>query len=246
MILLASSGTVMGVAVASGQTSALSASGSVFYLHYKSELYRSENASIILLEEANLTLPSTSTPRIIEVAAAIRNLTTIFGSIWVGSAAWVTQPLTEPASIHGTITFTVWLSSADMPPTFSGIGAGFAVLNQQNQTVGNYVYTYTYSQGTVLASTANQYGFKVDLNREISAGQRLVFAVGVGSTVQGWHMKIYYDDPQHPSRAQLPSSITVLPEFPHSLAILTTLLAMILSISGTQRKRRQLEKPDSI
>jgi hypothetical protein len=53
MSLLATSGPVMGAAA--GQTSAVS--GSVFYLHYKSELYHSENASVILLEEANLSLP---------------------------------------------------------------------------------------------------------------------------------------------------------------------------------------------
>lgn len=187
-------------------------SGSVFYFHYKSEMYRSENASVVILEEANFTIPLGSTPRIFEVSAAIRNVT-VFGSVWMGSVAWVTQPLTEATTVRGASTFTVWLSSDDATPSFSGVGAGIAVLNQQNQSVGKYVYTYSYARGKILTSTPSEYSFNVELNQEISVGQRLVFAVGVGSATEGWRMKILFDDSQHPSRVLLPSNITVVPEF---------------------------------
>jgi hypothetical protein len=240
MILLVN--TTTGIALAQ----APSVSGSVFYFHYKSETYRNENASIIILEEANFTTPISTTPTTFEVSAAIRNATTIFGSVWIGSVAWVTQPLTEATKVLGTSTFTVWLSSDDAPPSFSGVGAGVAVLDQQNQTVGKYVYTYSYAQGKILTSTPTEYSFNVEPNREISAGQRLVFAVGVGSTTEGWHMKIFFDDSQHPSRVRLPSNITMVPEFQPNSAILTFLGATILFLSLAQRKPQSRNKPRNV
>ena len=224
--------TVTGIA----SVQASPVSGSVFYFHYKSEMYRSENASVVILEEANFTIPLGSTPRIFEVSAAIRNVTSVFGSVWIGSVAWVTQPLTEVTTVRGALAFTVWLSSDDATPSFSGVGAGVAVLNQQNQTVGKYVYTYSYARGKILTSTPSEYNFNVELNQEISAGQRLVFAVGVGSTTEGWRMKILFDDSQHPSRVLLPSNITVAPEFQLNTAILTALGATILLLSLAKRK----------
>lgn len=224
--------TTTGIASAQAQP----VSGAVFYFHYKSETYRNENASVIILEEANFTTPVSSTPIIFEVFAAIRNATTIFGTIWIGSIAWVTQPLSEATTVRGTSRFTVWLSSDDAAPSFSGVGAGVAVLNQQNQSVGKYVYAYSYAQGKILTSTPSEYSFNVELNQEISAGQRLVFAVGVGSTTEGWRMKILFDDSQYPSRVLLPSNITVVPEFQLNAAMLIAFGATILLLSLTKRK----------
>jgi hypothetical protein len=230
MILLVS--TTISIASVQAQP----VSGSVFYFHYKSEIYRNQNESIIILEEANFTTPTRSTPKTLEVAAAIQNATTIFGTVWIGSVAWVTQPLTEATTIRGTLRFTVWLSSDDAPPSFSGVGAGVAVLSQQNQTAGKYVYTYSYAQGKILASTPTQYNFNVELNQEISVGQRLIFAVGVGSTTEGWRMKVFFDDSEHPSGVLLPSNITVVPEFQQDAAILIAFGATVLFLSLTKRK----------
>jgi hypothetical protein len=240
MILLVNTTT----GIASAQAPPVS--GSVFYFHYKSETYRNENASIIILEEANFTTPISSTPTIFEVSAAIRNATTIFGTIWIGSIAWVTQPLTEATKVIGAATFTVWLSSDDATPSFSGVGAGVTVLDQQNQTVGKYVYAYSYGQGKILTSTPTKYSFNVELSQEISAGQRLLFAVGVGSTTEGWRMKIFFDDSQHPSRVLLPSNITTVPEFQPSSAILTFFGAAILFLSLAQRKPQLRNKPRNV
>jgi hypothetical protein len=209
--------------------------GSVFYFHYKSETYRNQNESIIILEEANFITPTGPTPKTLEVAAAIRNATAIFGTIWIGSIAWVTQPLTDATTIRGTLGFTVWLSSDDAAPSLSGMGAGVAVLNRQNQTVGKYVYTYSYAQGNILTPTPSEYSFNVELDRGVSAGQRLVFAVGVGSTTEGWRMKVLFDDSGHPSRVLLPSNITVVPEFQLNAAMLIAFGAMTLLLSLTRR-----------
>ena len=205
-------------------------SGDVFYFHLKDVTYRSENASVTVVEEANLTAPSGSTPRVFEVAAAIRNATTIFGTIWVGSVAWVTEPLGEPTVLGGTATFTVWLSSDDITPSFSGVGAGIAVLNQQNQTVGNYRYSFIYARGKALTGAPMLYSFNVEINQSVSAGQRLVFAVGVGSTTEGWRMNVYFDDVQHSSGVQLPTAVTVVPEFNPATFILAILIPTILSL----------------
>lgn len=211
---------LMGVVAAQ----APSISGDVFYFHLISLAYSNTNSSAILVNEANPNLPIGSAPSALTVAAAIRNATTIFGTIWVGSVAWVTQPLAEPTTLQGPATFTVWLSSNEnVTPTFSGVGAGIAVLNQQNQTVGNYVYKFTYAQGKVLTSTSTPYSFDVQINQAISPGQRLVLAVGVGSTTEGWRMNVLFDDAEHQSRVQLPLNIAVVSEFPDNLPILTIL-----------------------
>jgi hypothetical protein len=78
------------------------------------------------------------------------------------------------------------------------------------------------------------------MNREIAAGQRLVFAVGVGSTAAGWRMKVYFDSAQCPSQAQLPSPVLVLaiPEFKQGSKILMVVVAVIVSFSLLQRRLR--------
>ena len=224
------------VVVPTGLASAQSPmSGDTFYFHFQSETYRNENASVTVLEEANLTAPAGSTASVFEVAAAIRNATTTFGTIWLGTVAWLTRPLTEPAMFGGTATFAVWLASDDLTPSFSGVGAGVAVLDQQNQTVGNYHYAFTYAHGKVLTTTPTLYTFNVELNQIALAGQRLVFAVGVGSTTEGWHMNVFFDDVQYSSRVQLPTNVTVVPEFEPATFFLTILIAVVLSLSITRQ-----------
>jgi hypothetical protein len=210
-------------------------SGDVFYFHLGSEIYRSQNESATVIEEANVNAPTSSSGQALQVAAAIQNATTIFGTIWVGTVGWITEPLGSPTSIVGTASFTVWLSSDDAPPSFSGIGAGVAVLNQQNQTVGNYEYTFNYAHGKVLTATPTPYTFNLDLDRNVLAGQRLVFAVGVGSTTEGWRMNIFFDGTQYQSRVQLPQSITVVPEFEPGATLLTMLIAVVLSFTVKRR-----------
>lgn len=232
--LLATSGPVMG-AVASDTPSV---SGSIFYFHYKSDFYRNQNASITILEEANLSPPIGSTPQAIKVAASIRNATTIFGSVWIGTIAWITRALAEPTGIHGLLTFSVWLSSNDRTPTFSGIGTGVAILNEKNQTVGGYHYDYSYARGKVLTSTPKEYKFQIELDQEIGAGQRLVFAVGVGSTTQGWQMIVYFDSTQYVSLVQIPSHLMVVAELANP-TLLATIALIAMSLSFKQRKRIQ-------
>ena len=213
-------------------------SGEVFYYHLNSEIYHSQNDSAILIDEANLVVPTNSSGRVLQVAAAIPNATTIFGTIWVGTAAWLTEPLNDSTLILGTVSFTVWLSSDDACPSLCGIGAGVAVLNQQNQTVGNYVYTFTYGHSNVLTSTPAPYTFNVNLDRNVSAGQRLVFAAGVGSTTEGWRINVFFDSVQYQSRVQLPEDITVVPEFVPGATLLTMLVAIVLSFIVQRRVLR--------
>jgi hypothetical protein len=216
-----------------------SQSGTVFYFHYRTQVYRNENGSVAVLEEANFTLPSTFSPQVVEVDAAIRNATIIFfGTAWIGSVAWITQPIIQPQTISGPISFTVWLSSDDSAPSFSGIGAGVAVLDQQDNVIGSYVYSYSYSRGKILTSTPTPYQFTVNFDRQVGQGQKLLFAVGVGSTSLGWRMKVYFDGQQYPSRAQLPSSVTVVPEFSQPPALLILAAVSLLSLTKVIFARR--------
>ncbi|MGA2462009.1 MAG: hypothetical protein ABSF82_11355 [Candidatus Bathyarchaeia archaeon] len=232
LILLFVSGTLMTAAAVDPSREF----GGVFYFHYGSQLYRNQNASITLLEEANLTSPVGVTPQVVEVASDIRNATSVFGSIWVGTVAWVTQPLVQSTSIQGPVVFAVWLSSDDSAPSFSGVGAGIAILNQQNETVGDYDYTYSYAEGSILTPTPKEYDFTVDWNRHVDTDQRLVFAVGVGSTMEGWRMKVYYGAAEYPSHTQLPISMLVIPEFTQPIMLLTVVCAIVVTFGAAQRE----------
>ena len=165
-----------GVALNATSTDLQVFSGDEFYFHYKSQLYRNENSSIIGFEEANLSLPIGATPEVVEVAAGIRNATTFFGTIWVGTVAWLTQPFASSAVVNGQLTFRVWMSSNDTRPLYSGVGAGVAVIDERGRQVGNYAYAYSYAQGNVLTPTPKEYAFRVNLNQEITSGEKLVFS----------------------------------------------------------------------
>jgi len=231
--LLATTGSTIG-ALSLG---AASSYGSVFYFHYESELYRNENGSITVLEEADPSPTMGTVPQLVKVAAAIRNASTIFGSVWIGTVAWISQSLAEPTWIHGPVIFLVWLSSEDPAPTFSGIGVGAAVLDRKNHTAGDYVYAYSYARGNVLTSAPKRYELQVELDREIAADQRLVFAVGVGSTTPSWQMRIYFDSIQYPSQVQLPSRILVVAELAQNRAGIVIVVLILLSLSFIQRRR---------
>lgn len=90
--------------------------GSIFYFHYRSMLYQSNNASIVLLEEASLNQPVDGVPQVVEVASGIKNATALFGTVWIGTVSWIGQPLAQPTVIHGSVLFEVWLSSNDTAP----------------------------------------------------------------------------------------------------------------------------------
>ncbi len=190
--------------------SAQVSTGDLFYFHDNSILYRNENSWVTVDAEANLEPPNASALKATEVKANIRNATTPFGTIWVGSVSWVSQPLTQFEVLQGIVTITAWLSSDDSPPPFFGIGAGIAIVDSQNKLVGPSDYAYSYGQGSILTTQLKSYEFNVTINRSLQAGQQMVFAVGLGATRQGWKMKVYFDSLQYPSRAQLPGSVVVV------------------------------------
>jgi hypothetical protein len=228
---------VLAVNVALGQQQLFS--GNEFYFHYKSQLYRNENSSIIGLEEANLSVPVRGTPEVMEVAAAIRNATLLFGTIWVGTVAWLTQPFAAPTVINGHLVFRVWLASNDSVPSFSGVGAGVAVIDEKGRQVGNYVYSYSYAQGSVLTPTPKEYTFGVKFNQEIDPDWKLIFAVGLGSTTVYWRMRVYFDSTDFPSLVQLPTNVTVIPEFTASSMVMNACVAIALSLTLLRRMRRK-------
>lgn len=234
-MILAADVLAMNVALAQQQ----SFSGNEFYFHYRSELYRNENSSIIGLEEANLSLPAGETPKVMEVSAAVRNATTIFGTIWVGSVAWLTQPFAASTLVNGQLVFRVWLASNDSLPSYSGVGAGIAVIDEKGRQVGNYAYSYSYARGSVLIPTPKEYTFRVNFNQEINPGWKLILAVGLGSTMAYWRMQVYFDSTDFPSRVQLPTNVTIIPEFTASSMVMNACVAIALSLTLLRRMCRK-------
>ena len=208
--------------------------GDLFYFHDNSILYRNENSSVTVIAEANLEPPNASVSKATEVAANIRNATTPFGTIWVGSVSWLSQPLTKYEVLQGIVTITAWLSSDNSTPPFSGIGAGIGIVDDQNKLVGQSQYAYSYGQGSVLTTQVKSYEFNVTVNRSVQAGQRLVFAVGLGATRQGWKMEVYFDSLQYPSRVQLPGSVAVVSE-PVTPLVVGSCVAVTILLSESRR-----------
>ncbi len=213
--------------------------GNLFYFHDTSILYRNDNSSLTVIAEANLEPPNNSIAKTIEIAANIRNATTPFGTIWVGSVSWVSQPVSKPQVLDGSITVTAWFSSNDSPPPFSGIGAGITIIDSQGNLVGQPVYAYSYGQGSVLTNQPSSYQFNLNINRSVQHGQRFVFAVGLGATAQGWKMTVYFDSLQYPSRASMPGNIQVaVSELDAPLIAALSLVAGEVLIVTSRRKRQ--------
>jgi hypothetical protein len=217
--------------------SAQGSAGNSFYFRDKTVLYSNDNSSLTVIAEANLEPPNNSVSKSTVVAANIRNATTPFGTIWVGSVSWVSQPLSQFQELQGIVTITAWLSSDDSPPPLSGIGAGIAIIDSQNHLVGQSVYSYSFSAGSVLTTQVKSYEFKVNINRGIQQGQRFVFAVGLGATRQGWKMNVYSDSLQYPSRAEMPENILVAVSEPTTpLMAALSLLASVVLVASSRRK----------
>ncbi len=213
--------------------------GNLFYFHDTSILYRNDNSSLTVIAEANLEPPNNSVTKTAAVAANIRNATTPFGTIWVGSVGWVSQPFSEPEVLNGVITVTAWLSSNDSSPPFSGIGAGVTIIDSHDKLVGQPVYSYSYGQGSVLTSQPSSYQFNLNINRSVQQDQRFVFAVGLGATAQGWKMTVYFDSLQYPSRAAMPGNVQVaVSELDAPLVAALSLVAGEVLIVSSRRKHQ--------
>lgn len=219
--------------------SAQLSTGNLFYFHYNSLLYRNTNSSVIVISEANLTPPNSTVSEFIDVAANIRNATTPFGTVWVGSVSWISPPLSQSQTLQGVVTITAWISSNDSQPSLSGIGGGIVILDNQNNIVGQPLYSYLYGQAGRLTGQANSYQFTLNINRNVEAGQRIVFAVGLGANVPGWRMRIYFDSLSYPTRAQLPETVVAVSE--PSVPVTTTiaLVGTLAAISQAYKKSRK-------
>lgn len=217
--------------------SAQESAGNLFYFRDNSVLYSNDNSSLTVVAEASFEPPNSSVNKATLVAANIRNATTPLGTIWVGSVSWVSQPFAQFQELHGAVTITAWLSSDDSPPPLSGIGAGITIIDSQNNIVGQAVYSYSFSQGSVLTNQTKSYEFKVNIDRSVQPNERIVFAVGLGATRQGWKMNVYSDSLQYPSRAEMPENVVVaVPEPAIPIMAALSLLASVVLVTSSRRK----------
>jgi hypothetical protein len=208
--------------------------------HMYAPVYSNSNSSILVYNGADTNPPTYSTPPTASVSCAIRQSTQIwFAAVdaWFGGVSWITQPLPEEMTIQGNVSMTVWMSTADSPPTVSGYALGLTEVDGMGTPIGDQSYQYTYGTGSVLSQSPAQYTLVFGVNRTFAKGNILGFFVIVGSTTEGWHYQAYFDSPSMDSFVELPTISTAIPEF-SQLGTVACMVLTMLCLDIIHRRKR--------
>jgi len=208
--------------------------------HMYTPVYTNSNSSILVYNGADTSPPTHSSPPTATVSCAIHQSTQIwFAGVdaWFGGVSWITQPLPEEMTIQGNVSMTVWMSTADSPPTVSGYAFGLTEVDSMGNPIGDQSYQYTYGTGSVLSQSAAQYTLVFGVNRTFAKGNILGFFVIVGPTTEGWHYQAYFDSPSKDSFVDLPTMSTPIPEF-SQLGTAACMMLTMLCLGIIHRRKR--------
>ena len=195
----------------------------VFYFHNRSEIYRNENESIYVYDGAdrNPPLAGEAFSTIFRCKVVQQLPTAFFGTtVYVSLVSWLTPPLTENYAASGVVSVSVWLSSNDESTQASGFMFMLTDQDENDNYVGDPFYNYFYETGKALSSEPTEYSLKIDVNHVFVKGHKIAFEVILGSTTPGWTGNVYFDSPERDSRALLPGTPMIVPEFQERLLLL--------------------------
>jgi hypothetical protein len=213
-----------------GPTPILGDSSTVLFYHNHSETFRNENGSITVYDGADADPPlATEATTTVLKCNIMQQIPYSFYTVtgYVGMVSWMTPPLSEDYMVDGTVTIYIWLSSNDVNVQGSGYAVAITDMDENENVVGDPFYKYFYNAGKVLSEQPTEYSLSVNINHVFPKNHKLAFEAIVGSTTQGWTANVYFDSPDRNSRAVLPGSIVVVPEF--EKGVLTLLLSMTAS-----------------
>lgn len=135
-------------------------------------------------------------------------------SAYFGYVAWL-LPIPANVQVDAPIQIDVWLSSSESPGMGGGYFFAIADVNPQNLHDNLCVLNSKASGGFEfnLGSSPQHYSttgfggsFKI-YNHFFAAGRSLAFLAGAGAAKQGWSFKVYFDSPDNPSGALVPTSL---------------------------------------
>jgi len=217
-------------------------SSTVLFYHNHSEIYRNENGSITVYDGADgdppLATEATTTVLKCNIMQQIPySFYTVTG--YVGMVSWITPSLSEDYVVDGTVTIYIWLSSSDVNVQGSGYAVAITDLDEKGNVVGDPFYKYFYNAGKVLSEQPTEYSLSVNINHVFAKDHKLAFQAIVGSTTQGWTANVYFDSPDRNSRAVLPGSLVVVPEFEKEALTLLLTITVSAAFIVVRRKRRQ-------
>ena len=194
----------------------------VFYFHNRSEIYRNENGSIYVYDGADHDPPLAGEAfSTVFRCNVVQQLPIGFFSTTVHASlvSWITPPLTEDYVANGIVSVSVWLSSDD--ENTQGSGFLFALTDQdENDNIGDRYYNYFYETGKAISSKPTEYSLDISVNHVFVKGHKIAFGVILGSTTSGWTGNVYFDSEERDSRALLPGTPMIVPEFQERLLLL--------------------------
>lgn len=152
----------------------------------------------------------------------VQQLPTAFFSttVYVSLVSWITPLLAENYVASGVVSVSVWLSSDDENTQASGFMFMLTDQDENDNYVGDPFYNYFYQTGKAISSEPTEYSLNIDVNHVFVKGHKIAFEVILGSTTPGWTGNVYFDSPQRNSRALLPGTPMVVPEFREGLLLL--------------------------
>ncbi len=239
--------TYFGGHLASGPPSVSAESSTTFFYHNRSLVFRNENDSVFIYENADLEPPSSTEPTTTALRCYVMRQiqyisTTIIG--YLGLLQWATPPLSQDYAAVGIATMHVWLSSDDANPQISGYGMAIYDQDENGNILSDVFYNYNYVDGKALSAQPTAYSLTVNVNHVFLKNHRVLFQVLVGSTTQGWRANVYFDSSDRDSGAVVPGNAVVVPEFGKRNLILvaTAALTMLLLISKRIVRKRHVAR----
>ena len=132
---------------------------------------------------------------------------------------------------------TVWMTSTDQQPFASGYALGLSEVDSMGNYIGEPMYQYYYSTGSVLSSSAQPITLSFSVNQTFTKGNIIGFFVIVGSTTEGWEFRVFFDSADMNSFATLPVLASPIPEYPQT-GIVATMAIMVLCTYFLARRRQ--------
>jgi hypothetical protein len=164
---------------------------------------------------------------------------------WTGMVAWVTQPLAHDMTIRGTVNMTVWMNAIQPEVGRSAYALGIAESDSNAKPVGEPVYEYRASDGSILGPSPQPYQLAISVDRTFSKGNLIAFVVAVAATTQGWRYEVRFDSPSMNSHVSVPILAEVpIGEFAQTPAVIMMSLIVLFLIASrrTRVKRRMFEQ----
>jgi hypothetical protein len=108
--------------------------------------------------------------------------------------------------------------------------------------VGEPVYGYRASNGSILGPSPQPYQVALSVDRALTKGNIIAFVVAVAATTQGWRYEVHFDSPSMNSHVTLPVVVAVpVAEFAKMPAVITMSVVFLVLIMSRRTRKRETD-----